>query len=184
MNAALPPDEDKRLDALRQYQILDTSPEPEFDDLAHLAMQISGASMAAVVLVDQDRQWFKAKVGFDGTETSRELGFCTHTILEHDIVVVSDVSLDRRFADHPHVMGEPYLRFYVGMPLMTPEGYNIGTLCAFDTTARQLTEQQQDALRRLGRQVVAHLESRPNALNAAKTDAKPTRQERHPPPVT
>ncbi len=178
MNAALPPDEDKRLDALRQYQILDTLPEQEFDDLTHLAMQISGASMAAVVLIDHDRQWFKAKAGFDASETPRELGFCTHAILEHDIVVVPDATADRRFADHPHVMGEPHLRFYVGMPLTTPEGYNVGTLCAFDTTPRQLTTEQQDALRRLGRQVVAHLEARPNALDGAKADEKPTRQER------
>lgn len=163
MKAPLPTDEANRLNALRQYHILDTPPEAQWDDLVHLAAQICGTRMAAIVLVDQDRQWFKSTIGFDGTETSRDLAFCAHTILHDDLVLVPDVTADQRFADNPQVRGEPHIRFYAGAPLVTPQGYRVGTLCVSDTVPRHLTPDQQDALRRLCRQAIAHLEARLNS---------------------
>jgi len=158
--APLPADEPERLDALRQYEVLDTPPEHAFDDLALLASEICETPISLVSLVDHDRQWFKARVNFDQTETPREVAFCAHTVTGKDLFVVPDASADRRFADNPLVTGRDGIRFYAGAPLVTPEGHSIGTLCVMDREPRRLTLRQSAALRALSRQVVDQLELR------------------------
>ncbi len=125
-------DETERLLTLESFKILDTPPEPAFDDLTALAADLCGAPMSAVSLVDTDRQWFKSRHGFDLTETSRELSF-TERINPSDasVVEVYDARVDPRFADHPMVLGPPHVRFYAGAPLVLADGTVLGTLCVF-----------------------------------------------------
>ncbi len=154
-------DEAARLAVLREYGVLDSLPEPQFDDIAFLASYICGAPIALVSLVDEDRQWFKAKVGIDVAETSRDVAFCAHAILHpSDLFVVPDALADRRFATNPLVREEPHIRFYAGAPLVSPEGMPLGTLCVFDHVPRMLSEAQTRALGALAREVVIHLELR------------------------
>ena len=135
-------------------------PEQAFDDLTRLASQICGTPIALVTLVDESRHWFKSKVGLDLSETPRDAAFCEYAIAGQDLCVVGDARADERFATNPSVVSEPYIRFYAGMPLRTPEGFALGTLCVLDTVPRELTQVQADALRTLGRQVMAQLELR------------------------
>jgi PAS domain S-box-containing protein len=158
--APLPPDESARLDALRRYDILDTAPEDAFDDLTCLAAKICDAPIALVSLIDPHRQWFKAKVGVTVCETSRDIAFCAHTILQRSILEVPDALADPRFATNPLVTQDPFIRFYAGIPLVTPEGHALGTLCVIDRVPRQLTSDQRQALTILGRQVLNSLELR------------------------
>jgi len=155
----MPADEEARLEALRRYEILDTPPEPAFDDLMKLAAHVCDAPMGSLTLIDADRQWFKTKVGFDATETPRD-GFCSHAILQTDLLVVRDAWDDQRFRSHPFVIADPHARFYAGVTLVTPDGFAIGTLCVLDTQPRDLTSEQADALRALGRQAMSLLELR------------------------
>jgi PAS domain S-box-containing protein len=164
MRAPLPPNEDARLEALRQLEILDTAPEPEFDDLALIASEICDTPISMITLVDEDRQWFKAKIGVEAQETSRELAFCAHAILQRGLFVISDALVDPRFATNPLVTADPKIRFYAGAPLRTTDGHALGTLCVADRTPRQLTEEQKDALLALSRQVEAQLELRRRLL--------------------
>jgi serine phosphatase RsbU (regulator of sigma subunit) len=159
---AAPPfsDEMARLEALKEYEILDTPPEAEFDDFTWLASEICGTPIALISLLDADRQWFKSKVGLDASETPRELTFCAHAIHGQDILEVPNALEDERFADNPLVTGAPDIRFYAGSPLITPVGMPLGTLCVIDRVPRQLSEQQRESLSRLGRQVVVQLELR------------------------
>jgi PAS domain S-box-containing protein len=160
MKAPLPDNETGRLQALHRYDILDTLPEKEFDDIAFLAAQICQAPVALISFVDSDRQWFKARVGVEMSETPREISFCAHAILDVELFSIPDASLDPRFADNPLVMGEPQVRFYSGAPLVTPDGFALGTLCIIDLKPRVLSDEQTNTLRILSRHVVAQLELR------------------------
>lgn len=155
-----PTQEAARLEALRQYNILDTPAEQAYDDITALAAYICDAPIAIVNLIEADRQWFKSTVGFDLTETSREVSFCAYTILDRETMVVNDAREDERFVDNEFVTCIPGIRFYAGVPLVTPTGYSIGTLCIVDHHPRELSEFQQRTLEALARQVVMQLELR------------------------
>lgn len=160
MKADLPANEAARLDALRSYRILDTPPETSYDDITQLASEICAAPIALVSLVDSDRQWFKSKRGLEVSETSRDVAFCAHAILQPDLLIVADAREDQRFASNPLVIAEPHIRFYAGAPLVTSQGEALGTVCVLDRVPRTLTEAQQSSLRALARQVMAQLELR------------------------
>ena len=155
-------DETARLAALRRYRILDTEPELAFDDLALLASHICETPIALITLVDADRQWFKARTGIDTSETPRAISFCAHAIRQADLFIVPDTRNDERFRDNPFVTGGPFVRFYAGAPLVTPDGHALGTLCVIDSVPRTLTTEQREALDALRRQVEAQLELRRN----------------------
>ena len=159
MKASLPPDEAQRLAVLRQCRVLDSPPEEQYDDIARLAAHICGVPIAAVSLIDTDRQYFKSIVGLDVRETPREAAFCAHTVLQSDVLVIPDAFADPRFADNPLVVGDPDIRFYAGAPLVTSDGYALGSLCVIDRVPRTLTADQEAALRVLARQVTGQLES-------------------------
>jgi PAS domain S-box-containing protein len=152
--------EASRLEALHQYQILDTLPEEAFNDLAILAAQICNTPIALINLVDANRQWFKAKIGIDIAQMPREIGFCAACIDKGDVFVVNDALLDEKFANSPVVIGEPYARFYAGVPLKTPQGHIIGTVCVLDSVPKEITQQQINALRSLARLVMRQLDIR------------------------
>ena len=156
--APLPKNEEERLAELLSYDVLDTEAEKLFDDLTALASQICETPIALISLVDPNRQWFKSKVGLDAEETSREIAFCSHAILEREVFEVPNATLDPRFHDNPLVTSAPDIRFYAGAPLITPSGHAIGTLCAIDKKPRQLTDAQKASLQTLSKSVVAHLE--------------------------
>ena len=160
MKAPLPSNETARLAALRACRILDTPAEEAFDDLARLAADLCGVPIALVSLVDGQRQWLKAKVGIDVCETSRDVAFCAHAILERDLMLVPDAAADPRFADNPLVTGEPKVRFYAGMPIVTAGGHAVGTICVIDRIPRSLSDEQAEGLRAMGRQVARMLERR------------------------
>jgi diguanylate cyclase (GGDEF)-like protein/PAS domain S-box-containing protein len=160
MKAPLPANETARLQALSEYQILDTLPEPAYDDLTLLAAQVCDTPIALISLIDRDRQWFKSRQGLEISEIPREAAFCAHTILQGDLLMVPDALQDDRFTANPFVKGDPHIRFYAAAPLVSPEGHALGTLCVLDRKPRQLSKPQQDALRTLSRQVMAQLELR------------------------
>ena len=157
-------DETGRLEALRRYEVLETPPEGVLDDLTRIAAYVCQTPIALVTLVDAQRQWFKSRIGLTLSETPRQLSFCAHAIHATDVYVVEDLGRDEGFADHPLVIGDPFIRFYAGVPLRTADGHAIGTLAVADAVPRQLTPEQLDALRVLGRQVMAQLELRRQAF--------------------
>ena len=153
-------DESERLEALRNYQILDTGVEQAYQDIVELAGAICNTPIAAITLVDADRQWFKARVGLDATETSRDLAFCAHAIHSRQLFIVPDATLDERFFDNPLVTQAPNIRFYAGAPLFNQGGHILGTLCTIDRKPNSLNDFQQRALAILARQVMQLLELR------------------------
>lgn len=157
MIAPLPNDEAERLRVLRAHNILDTAPAQEFDDLVRLVAHACGTPIAAVSLIDEQRQWFKASTGLAVTETPRADAFCARTILQTELMIVHDAQADERFADNPLVTGDPHIRFYAGMPLTTEDGHALGSLCVIDLVPRTLTSEQEETLRLLARQVSSQL---------------------------
>ncbi len=161
MIAALPDNEDFRLHALYELSILDTVREQSYDDIAQLAITICNVPIAVVSLVDKNRQWFKTCVGLDVTETSRDIAFCAHAILNPtEILEVEDATRDVRFFDNALVTGAPGIRFYAGAPLVTKTGFALGTLCVIDYQPKRLTDEQKKSLMILANQVVKLLELR------------------------
>jgi len=178
--------EKKRLKVLWQYEVLDTVPEELFDDLTELAARICEAPIALISLVDEKRQWFKSKVGTDVKETSRDVSFCAHAIKQAELFIVPDATQDKRFANNPLVTSDPKIRFYAGAPLITPDGYALGTLCVIDKVPRELRADQKQALLILARHVVSQLELRRRSRELvrvreeskkAKTEVQQLRQE-------
>ena len=165
--APLPACEHERLEALRRYDILDTPPEDDFDRLATLAALLCETPIALVSLLDERRQWWKARCGVRLNETSRALAFCSHAILGTTILEVPDAALDERFARSPLVIGDAGIRFYAGVPLFTPDGFALGTLCVMDRRPRRLRSDQRKGLWLLAEQVVGLLEQRRQAQTLA-----------------
>ncbi len=169
-----------RVAALQKYDILDSEPEKAFDDLALLASYVCKTPIALISLVDEDRQWFKSKVGVSISETPRDIAFCSVAIQQPDVFVVPDTLLDERFRNNPLVVSDPRIRFYAGAPLISEEGYALGTLCVVDRTPREVTTEQQEALKALSRLVLAQMEFRRNLvlLKEALTDRTKEEHER------
>ena len=162
--AAKPANEEERLLSLKLMRILDTEAEPIFDDLAELAAHTLRTPIALLSLVDENRQWFKARRNFSEKETPRDLAFCAHAILRPEPLVVNDATQDPRFVDHPLVTGKPGVRFYAGAPLLTPDGHALGTLCVLDTKPRRPSQRQIESLARLARQAVGQMQLRRDLL--------------------
>ena len=182
MIAPLPLDESARLAALQSYEVLDTPPEPAFDDLAQIAAMICGTPIALVSLIDGERQWFKARHGIDAVETARDVAFCAHAIHGRDVFIVPDAHQDLRFANNPLVTSDPHVRFYAGAPLVNGEGYALGTLCVIDREPKQLQPDQVRALEALARQTVTQMELRRHAIRlqallAEREQAQKAREE-------
>lgn len=156
----IPHNERERLAALRRYNIIDTLPEEEFDDIARLVAYICDVPAAHVSFIDENRQWFKATVGFDATEVQRDTTFCQYTIMESDMWVIPDATKEPKLIDNPNIYDGFKVRFYAGIPLTSPDGYNIGTICAIDHYVKDINEEQKNALRILARHVMAQLELR------------------------
>lgn len=158
LRPATPPNEAARLHALRDLNILDTAAEPRFDDITALAKQLFDVPIALISMIDCDRQWFKSKQGLTAEETPRDISFCGHAILQSELFEVCDALRDERFADNPLVTGAPFIRFYAGQPLITAEGYAVGTLCLIDTSPRQLNPSQRQQLQLLAQLAIRELQ--------------------------
>jgi GAF domain-containing protein len=156
----VPANEVQRLEILRSYEVLDTLPELAFDDITNLASRLCGVPIALITLVDAQRQWFKSKVGLTVNETPREQAFCAYAILGRETLVVPDALADPRFAENPLVKSDPHIRFYAGVPLVTPTGFELGTLCVIDHQPRQFAPEAKQALEALARQAMTQLELR------------------------
>lgn len=158
--APLPANEVKRLQTLLNYRVLDTLPEATYDEITTTAARICNTPIALISLIDIGRQWFKSKVGIATTQTPRDHAFCAHTILQGEVMLVSDTWQDQRFAHNPLTTGAPHIRFYAGAPLISEAGFALGSLCVIDTQPRQLAVSQICALRQLATDTVNHLERR------------------------
>jgi PAS domain S-box-containing protein len=161
-----------RIKALKGYSIMDSLPEKEYDAITQLASFICNTPIALVSLLDKNRQWFKSKVGLEVSESAREISFCQYTIMGDEVYEVENALLDDKFFDNPLVTENPNIRFYAGAPLKDKNGFNLGTLCVIDTEPRVLTEDQKQALKLLGEQVVSLLNLRKNNDDLYKTQAE------------
>ena len=164
-------DEQARLAALHDYDILDTPPEEQFDRITRLAKTVLQMPFVLVSLVDRDRQWFKSNQGMRLSETPRADSFCTYTIRQNEPMIVENALLDGRFSHLPMVIGEPHIRYYIGVPLRTKGGHNIGALCAMDSRVRMLSCEQVAILQDLARLVVDEIELRQLATTDNLTGA-------------
>ena len=161
--------EQARLRALLRYRILDTLPEPVYDDVVRIASTLCGTPQAVLTFIDEDRQWFKASVGIEGEQTERSIAFCDQAIRRpEEITLVTDASVHPLFRNYPQVTGPDHLRFYAGAPMVTPDGHALGTVCVVDQVPRDLSEAQADALRGLARLVVQLLEARRGQLDSQR----------------
>jgi signal transduction histidine kinase/ActR/RegA family two-component response regulator len=176
----IPANDVERVAILRSLGVLDTPPEPDYDEITLLAAQICQVPIALISLIDTDRQWFKSKVGIDGAGTPRNVSFCAHAICEpeKELFIVPDAHDDPRFADNPYVLDDPNVRFYAGSPLVTHDGWALGTLCVIDRKPRELTEAQLKALTALKRHVINAIELRRLVENQNRiiTDLEQTRR--------
>lgn len=168
-------DEKARQDALNRFQVVDTPEEQGYDDITRMAADVCGTPMAMISLSDNDRQWFKSRVGLQATQSPREHSFCTHALkAPQEMMVVEDTSKDERFLNHPLVTGAPNIRFYAGAPLLSLDGHAIGAICVIDTHPRVLDSTQLNALQFMAQQVMTMLESRISvpapALSGRKED--------------
>jgi two-component system NtrC family sensor kinase len=175
--APAPITDQARVAALQKYAILDTEPEQAFDDLTLLASYVCKTPIALISLVDEDRQWFKSRVGLSVSQTAREVAFCSTAIQQSDVLVVPDTLQDERFRNNPLVVSEPRIRFYAGAPLITEEGYALGTLCVIDQTPREFSADQREALQALSRLVLAQMEFRRNLILLKEALTDRTREE-------
>ncbi|MDO1447906.1 ATP-binding protein [Rhodocytophaga aerolata] len=153
----IPENEQERLEALNIYSILDTLPEEEYDAITKLASYICQVPIALISLIDRNRQWFKSRVGMEVPESPRSISFCQYAIMGSDILEIPDLQQDKRFATNPSVTTYPHIRFYAGAPLITPDGYALGTLCILDTKPHTLHAEQRNALQTLAKSVVTQL---------------------------
>ena len=170
MDLPLPENERERVKALEFYQIIGTPPEPAFDDIAELAAQFSDCPVGVINLISDTKEWLKAKYGLTPELSELPRGTtCSTTLCQSDLLVVPDLREDDRFRELAYVAGEPYFRFYVGMPLINPEGFALGALCVLDFEPRHITFAQAEAIRRLSRQVVSQLELRRSFLELKAT---------------
>ncbi|HXG33256.1 MAG TPA: ATP-binding protein [Bryobacteraceae bacterium] len=171
MEPPVPPDEQRRLESLWRYAILDTPPEEAFDVITRLAARLFDAPISLISLLDQARQWFKSRYGLEVNHTSREIAFCAFAIHSDEVMVIPDTRADSRFATNPLVTGAPGIRFYAGAPLITPDGYRVGTLDVMDTAPRAgLTAEQKALLEALARLAVIELEWRLALIQARQTE--------------
>src|SRR5437763_16038583 len=177
MVIAKPVNEEGRIAALEKYAILDTDPEQSFDDLTLLASFVCKTPIALISLIDEDRQWFKSRVGMTASETSRDIAFCSTAILQSDVFVVPDALQDERFRNNPLVVSDPHVRFYAGAPLINEDGYALGTHCVVDRALRELASEQKKALKALSRLVLGQLEFRRNLLMLKENINERTREE-------
>ena len=167
--APKPANESERLAVLRSCKVLDTADEPFFDDVTFLARTICHTPIAVVSLIDDERQWFKSRVGLEARETPREISFCAHGILQPDrILEVHDALTDARFAGNPGVIGEPNIRFYAGAPIVVQGGTPLGMVCVIDRKPGMLNAEQAAALQSLARRVAVELEQRAAAGAATR----------------
>ncbi|WP_153798182.1 GAF domain-containing sensor histidine kinase [Foetidibacter luteolus] len=173
--ANLPENEKERLEELYSYDILDTAYEEAFNQIVQLASAISDSPISTITMVDVSRQWFKAKVGIEDAEGDRDISFCGHAILHTEIMEIADALQDERFFDNPLVTGNPNIRFYAGMPLITKKGLSLGTLCVIDSKPKSLTETQKFMLKVLANQAMQLLElhkKHAEVANLVKTQQK------------
>ncbi len=167
----VPANEEERLVALKSYNVLDTAEEKDFDELTLLASAICQTPVALITLVDEERQWFKSHPGIPNTQTPRELAFCSHAIVNpFEIMVVNDAREDERFANNPLVTGDTKVIFYAGVPLVNEDGHALGSLCVIDHDRKELTDEQQNALKVLASQVMNKLELKRKVAVLEKTN--------------
>lgn len=166
----LPENEKERLETLKSYKILDTLPERDFDDIVRIASQICQTPISTITIIDENRQWFKAKQGVENSEGPRELSFCAHAIVQPDRpFIIEDAREDERFSDNPLTIGSPYVVFYAGIPLVAENGMPLGTLCVIDSTPKRLKEEQVVALKALASQAMGQLELRKKTFELLET---------------
>ncbi len=170
--APIPDNEQERLNELLAYHLLDTEEDADFNDIVNLASQICETPISLITLVDSQRQWFKAKKGIDILETSRDHAFCAHTLDDHQLMIVTDATKDERFENNPLVTGDPNIGFYAGMPLITENGFALGTLCVIDHHPRKLTDTQLLSLRILSKQAVKLMELRLKVKKLQKSETE------------